>query len=228
MIILERGTIAQEGIGKPDYSKEISLGQIRPGFELKYSQTLLPFLISFSSVASVYSWFKSPLAAGATEHFVDGTTGLDLPYTVSQGYTLSMVSIGIACDQDIEIWLSLKIPPAPVTQRHLCLAQLAGGIPFYIAEVIGFSSAIFDPTASLSFDFDVDVKNKGGADMEGQVGLYMILEAVGTSSLPPVKTVICKWCGATREVPIEATTIICDACGKLFIVYPLRQPLGVK
>jgi len=225
--IVEQTAYPQEGVGKPDFTREISLGQIRPGFELKYSQTLLAFLVSFSSVASAFGWFKAPLAPAAMVHCVNGTTGVDLPYSTPVGYTLTMISIGIACDQDVDIWLLLRIPPVPAVQRHLCLAKLAGGTPFYVPEVVSFSSATFDPTGSVSFDFDLQVTNIGGANMEGQVGAYMILEAVGTPLLPETKTVKCKWCGATKEVPIVATDIICDACGKMFIVYPLRQPRGV-
>ncbi len=221
-------TVEQRGVGKPDYSKEISAGQIRPGFELKYSQTLLVFLIMFSSVASAYSWAKDPLAAGATVSLVDGMTGDDLPYTVPLGYTLAMISAGIVCNQDIEVWQLLKVPPIPIAMRELCLTQLAGGTPFYLPEVVAFSSALFDPLGSISFDYDVQVTNKGEADMEGMMGLYMILEKVGSPLLPPTKTVRCKWCGATKEMPIEASTIICDECGKLFIVYPLRQPKGMS
>lgn len=221
-------TVEQRGIGKPDYSREISAGQIRPGFELKYNQTLLAFLVSFSGVPSAFSWFKDPLAPEATAHCVNGATGLDLPYSTPVGYTLTMVSGGATFDQDADIWLLLRIPPLPVAQRHLCLTKLAGGTPFYVPEVVSFSSATFDPTGSVSFDFDLQVTNKGGGNLEGQVGAYMILEKVGSPLLPPVKTVKCKWCGATKEVPNEATTIICDACGKMFIVYPLRQQRGVK
>ncbi|GAI99993.1 unnamed protein product, partial [marine sediment metagenome] len=67
----------------------------------------------------------------------------------------------------------------------------------------------------------------GGAAMEGQLGAYMILEVVGTKPLPATKTVTCKWCGVTKMVPRETTNVICDACGKLTIVYPLQQFRGV-
>jgi len=61
MRVVERQTIPQEGTGKLDYSKEVALGEIRPGFELKWNQTLLAFLITFSRIPSAYSWVKQPL-----------------------------------------------------------------------------------------------------------------------------------------------------------------------
>lgn len=215
-------TVEERGIGRPDYTREVSVGEIRPGFSLKYNQTLLAFVVSFSDIPSAFSWVKGPLAPGDMEHCVNGATGIDLPYSIPVGYTLTMVSGGATCDQDLEMWMLLKIPPIPVAQRHLCLVKLTGGTPFYVPEVISFSSSTFDPTGSLSFDFDLQVTNTGGANLEGQVGAYMILEAVGTPPIPKLKTVKCKWCDATKEVPKESTVIKCDSCGTLFIVYPLR------
>jgi len=210
-------TVAARGIGKPDYSREISAGQFRPGLTLKYLQTLRPFLVGFSAVASAFSWIKSPLAAGATAHYVDGETGLDLPVLTDKGYTLTLLSVGISCNQDIECWLSLGYSPFAIL-RHLGAGHIAGGIPYYQPEVVGFTSAFFDPTGATPFYFDLTVYNAGLAAMEGQLGMYMIYEAVGTSPRPIVKTVKCKWCGATKEVPRETTNIICDECGQLFIV----------
>ena len=220
--------VETRGVGKPDYSREVASGQFRPGYALKYNQTLLAFLVSFSGVASIFSWFKAPLAAGAMVHCVNGTTGIDLPYSTPVGYTLTMISIGIACDQDVEVWLLLRMPPIPGVWRHLCLSKLAAGTPFYLPEVVQFSSATFDTTGSVPFDFDLQVTNLGGAAMEGQVGAYMILEAVGTPPLPLTKTVKCKWCGHEFDVPSKETVITCPKCGELFIVYPLRQPKGLK
>lgn len=303
MIIVERGAYPQEGIGKPDYTRGIAFGEVRPGFTLKYNQTLLAFLITFSHIASAYSWVRDPLppngshtagvsatvmtdaaasfipslpplaigligmtirnvtdgsegvitantattitvdalAGGATNqwntndvysivaHLVNGMDDGFLPYSVLAGYTLTMISAGVTLNQDTEVWQLLKMvmPPFPPAQRELCLTQLAGGRPFYVPEVVAFSSALFDPTASLAFDYDIQVNNLGGAAMEGQIGAYMILETVGTPPFPTTKTVKCKWCGATKEVPIETTNVICDKCGQLTIVYPLWQPKGV-
>jgi len=224
MKVTQTITVEQRGIGKPDYSREIDHGLTRPGFKLQYQQSLVTFLVTYSSVASAYAWVKPPLAAGATDHLMDGVTGLDMPYSVSQGYTLTMISIGIACNQDLELWQLLRVSPIPIGQRSLCLAQLSGGQPFYVPEVVAFSSKYFDPTASLAFDYDIQVTNKGGAAMEGQIGVYMFLEKVGSPPWPTTKTVRCKWCGATREVPIETTNVICDKCGQLTIVYVSQKP----
>jgi len=216
-------TVEERGVGRPDYTREISSGEIRPGYSLKYNQTLLAFVVSFSGVPSSFSWFKAALATGAMEHCVNGATGLDLPYTIPTGYILTMVSGGATLDQDVEIWLLLQIPPIPIAQRHLCFAKLAGGTPFYVPEVISFSSAPFDPTGSLSFGLDLQVTNLGGANMEGQVGVYMILEEVGTPPLPKTKTVKCKHCGHKQTVSIEVTQEVCPKCGGLTIYYSMAK-----
>ncbi len=41
MIIVETGAYPQEGVGKPDYSREVSAGRERAGISLKYNQQLL-------------------------------------------------------------------------------------------------------------------------------------------------------------------------------------------
>ncbi len=181
--IVSTYAVAQKGIGRPDYSKEIALGEVRPGFTLKYNQTLLPFLITFSRIASAYSWVKDPLppngthtaiasatvmtdaaasfippvpplatglvgmtirnipdgssgeiidntattvtvaalTGGATNQWntndvyaivaplVNGTDDEYLPYSVLVGYTLAMISIGVTCNQDLELWQLLRV-----------------------------------------------------------------------------------------------------------------------
>lgn len=217
------GTIATTGVGKPDYSREVSSGRVRPGLEVKYNQTLLPFLVGFSAIPSpIFPWMQAPLAPGATAHYIDGTTGLALPYNVLQGYTITAISSGVVCTQDVEIWMYIA------GFRHLCTAVVAGGTPYYVPEVVGFTSAQWDPTGATPFPFDLQITNNGGADLEGTMGVYMILEAVSTAPFPMVKTVKCKGCDATKQVPIETTEVICDNCGQLTRYYRLVPPKGGK
>ncbi|GAI40842.1 unnamed protein product, partial [marine sediment metagenome] len=43
-------TVETRGVGKPDYSKEISLGKVRPGLTLKFNQGLRIFGRVFTAV----------------------------------------------------------------------------------------------------------------------------------------------------------------------------------
>ncbi|GAI90377.1 unnamed protein product, partial [marine sediment metagenome] len=100
MIIVERGAYPQEGIGKPDYTKEISLGRERPGISLKHNQSLKNFILVFSSIASPYDWVTGLLAPGASSHLIDADTGEAMPYTVPQGYTLAGISLTYSLSED--------------------------------------------------------------------------------------------------------------------------------
>lgn len=234
MLVVKSGVAVQRGIGKPDYSREIALGQTRPGFELKYNQTLLIFVLAFSSVilpGNPFAWMKDSLAIGATAHLIDAATGDVLPYTINPGYKLTMVSVGYCFDQDMESWQWLAMPPVAMGGtlfREACAAQLQGGIPLYLPEVVAFSSEMIDPTFTIPMDYDLDITNLGDAVMQGEAWFYYILEAVGTPALPPTKEVTCKHCGGKKTVPIETTQVICDNCGKLTIYRPLHQLRGRK
>lgn len=220
-------TVEAKGIGKPDYSRHISSGFTRPGFVLQYNQTLLIFVITFSSVPAFYGWVFPPLAVGATASLINAATNLPLPYSILPGYKLTMVSVGLNFDQDSETWQYIGWPSYGIPlQREACAAQLSGGLPLYLPEVVAFESSMLDPTATIPLDYDLRVTNLGTAIMQGEAWMYYILEAVSTTPLPPLKDVKCKWCGALKTVPIETVHVICDKCGKLTIVRPLLQLKG--
>jgi len=225
-------TVAERGVGKPDYSRHVSSGYTRPGFTLEYNQTLLIFVLAFSSVilpGNPFPWMLPSLAIGATEHLINAATGAALPYTINPGYKLTMVSVGYCFDQDMESWQWLAIPTVAMGGtlfREACAAQLQAGIPLYLPEVVAFSSEMIDPTFTIPMDYDLDISNVGGAVMQGEAWFYYILEAVGTPPLPPVKEVVCKHCGNKTTVPTEQTMVICSKCGKLTMYRPLAQLKG--
>ncbi len=217
MIILERGTIAQEGIGKPDYSKEISLGRERPGITLKYSQSLKIFGVAFSSIPSPMPTLKSALAAGAMEHLVDFETGLDMPYTIPQGYTMTALSGAMSFSQDAIVRVFYD------TYMVSHLGAPAGGGVLYVAEILGWGTYLLDPLGASSHIYDVQLTNQGGDNLEGSGSVLAILEAVGTEPLPTTKTVKCKFCGHEETVPRETTEWICPNCSKLNLYYNLSR-----
>lgn len=213
-------TVPIGGIGKPDYSKEISLGRTRPGLTLKFNQGLKIFGRVFTAIPSPYSNVTSPLAPGETVHFIDSETGLELPFLVLAGYTLSSVSAGSTFNRDAMMWgyfegylrTSLGIP--------------AGGTILYESEVVALGTTILDPGGVSAHLVDFQITNKGSGNLEGGIAIYGILEAVGTPPLPTTKVVRCKFCGHEETVPQETTNWICPECDKLNIYYSLANFRG--
>jgi len=205
-------TVDTRGIGKPDYTLEISLGRVRPGITLKYLQSMLVFGITFSAVPSPYPFIAAPLAIGGSANMVNWSTGLATPYTVRQGYLLQSVQIGCAFTQDfsIEIYFDTLFVGYLVTS--------VSGLPNIWSNVAPFSTATFDPTAATAHTYDLIINNLGGAAMSGSMSLYVIEEKVGTPPSPTTKTVKCKFCGHEWTVPTGKTlSIKCPKCDKLNI-----------
>lgn len=200
--------VTKTGTGKPDYSKEISLGRERPGLTLKYGQTLKIFGLVFSALPSPLSWVKPLLASLATEHLVDWETGLAMPFSVPQGYSLTVVQGSHGFSQDAILRLfydtvladSFGVPP--------------GGMSVYVAEIMGWTTLLLDPTAAAAHLYDIQITNQGGASIEGAGSLIAILEAVGTEPLPTTKTVKCKFCGHEWAVSKTITLVKCPNCGE--------------
>lgn len=220
MFIVESEAYPQEGVGKPDYSRLIHAGRQRAGIQLEYNQSLKLFFVIFTSVASVFAWIKAPLAPGAMGHLVDAETDFDMPYTLPEGYTISLVQDSFGFKEDAEVWILYHA--APIAQ----LSVSAGGLELYRNRVIPFSSSILDPHALAAHPIDIQVTNQGLGNLEGSFAVAAIIEAVGTKPLPTIKTVRCKHCGHQWDVPVETTELICPECGKLTMVYNLRQFRG--
>lgn len=212
-------TVPVKGIGKPDYSKEVSSARERRGLRLEYLQTLKIFTIVFTTeyLVTPYDWVKAPLAPGASASLIDSETGDPMPFTVPLGYIATLIDFGSGLTEDAIMWTYMSgflISNAGV---------YPGGNTYYENRIQAISTAVIDPTGVLSPQIELRITNLGAGSLEGQIGMTGYLEAVGTQPLPLVKTVRCKWCGHKHTVPNETTNIICPQCGKLFIVYDLTK-----
>ena len=280
--------VAERGIGKPDYSKEISSGRERAGLTLAYKQTLEIWGIVFTAVytgthtdvphatimtdaaalfivdsllgltivnvsdgssgiiiantantvtvvaltggfanvwntgdiytiPSPFAWVQPPLAPGAMAHYVDNQTGLALPFTVPQGYTLALIAGGGGFTEDAIGWVYFD--------GYLAMSGgiMAGGQLNHENRVVAISTATLDPTGANAHTVDIQVTNRGAGNLEGGVEWTGILEAVGTPPLPATKTVRCKWCGYEQPVPRETTHVTCPKCNQLTIYYNLTK-----
>jgi len=280
--------VETRGIGKPDYSKEVSSARERRGLRLAYKQTLQIFGVVFTgiytgahtaaihatimtdaaahftvnalvglpifnvtdgssgiiiantantvtvvaltggvsdqwnpgdiyTIPSPFAWVQPPLAPGATAHYVDNVTGLALPFTVPEGYTLTLIAAGGGFTEDAIAWVYFD--------DYLVMSGgvMAGGQSDYENRVVGITTATIDPTGSASHTLDIQVTNLGAGNLEGGIEWTGILEAVGTPPLPLTKVIRCKWCGHEEPVPWEQTKLICPKCGRLTLVYTTRN-----
>jgi len=219
MRVTKSFTVEQTGIGKPDYSREVSSGLERAGLYLKYNQRLKLFGRSFNIGDVDYPLLPvTPLASGANTHMRDLETNLLLPVTIPAGYTLSMLTIGSTGNQDFMVYSYLD--NALVTS--VLIAMGSGGTD-YVNKMIGFSTSMIDPTGASAHTLDVKIYNRGGGDLYGGVTIDAILEKVGSPPWPTTKECECPYCGNRQRVPIDTSTITCSKCGKVYVVYNLSK-----
>jgi len=281
-----------KGVGKPDYSREVSSGRIRPGLTPHYGQRLKSFGRTFSifnagahtaavnatimtdatafftainamvgfvivnvtdgsygiiiantqntatvaaliggttnqwnpgdvyNIPSPFSYVTGVLAPGASAHLIDSETGLEMPVSIPEGYTMTMISASYSYIQDAILLLFFD---GALIANFGC--PVAGNV-FYIAEVVGHGTALLDPTGSTAHTLDIIVTNIGGANLEGGGSAFGILEEVGSKSLPTTKTIKCKQCGYEKTVPQETIRWICPNCGELNLYYNLSRFRG--
>ncbi len=214
--ILERGTIVQEGVGKPDYTREVFAGRERAGIVLKYNQQFRVFAANWSTGDALYPLVLSnPVASGDSVHLRDSDTDELMPVTIPAGYILTVISIGYSMTEDVFIYAYIDALTVGVS---INLGILGGGLSVYENKLREISTAWYDPTALLPHTLDIIAYNKGGGPLYGGVGILCIQEAIGTPPFPTDKTTVCPFCGHKQTVPITTSVIVCGQCGKTYMV----------
>ena len=213
----ETFVVETRGIGKPDYSREISSGKERAGIALKYNQQFRAFGSEWITAEVEYPWVAGyTIAAGGKRHMRDSDTGGLLPVIIPKGHTLTIISVAYAVTQDIrvqgyidaEFWYGVAIN----------LGVLGGGQASYENKIRELSTTWYDPTAALAHSWDIIVYNEGGGDLYGGAALLCIEEAVGTPPWSTTKDCVCPYCSHKQTEPISATRITCQGCGKEYMV----------
>ncbi len=220
MIILERGTIAQQGVGKPDYTREIFAGKERAGIALAYNQQFRVFASEWISFEAEYPLFAPPviytIPAGGKRHMRDSDTLALLPVTIEAGHALTIISMAYAVTQDIRV--QGYIDGASPLGVAVNLGVLGGGQSSYENKIRELSSTWYDPTAALPHSWDVIIYNEGGGDLYGGAALLCVEELVGTKPFPTTKDCVCPHCSHKQTEPVSATRITCKGCGKEYMV----------
>jgi len=224
-----QGNAVARGIGKPDYTDEVSSGRQRSGISLKYSQQLAIFGLCWTDMVahpSPIPWVKPPLASGAQAHLIDFATGVVVPYVTPAGYTFTMVQKDWTCNEDIEIWLYGSTPSEAdggTLQLIGCPGISPSGDNVYLNPVYTYNSLTLDPASLYSHSWDIVAVNKGAGDMEGGLTFTAIIEAVGTPPFPDTKQCQCPFCHHLQTVKIGTTVIVCANCGKTYFVYDFSK-----
>jgi hypothetical protein len=216
----ETFTVATRGYGKSDYSREVSLGQVRPGISLKYNQQLVAFAICLTDVVPMpypIPWVKAPLASGATIGLYDISTGLTGAYSIGAGYALSIIEIREGSNQDFDSWLYFD---GLLIARP---ASGASGVYDNSANIAQYSTLQLDPTASLPHTVNIQVINRGLGNMRAGITITCLLEAMGTPPFPTEKDTKCPFCDTINHVSVTTTNIKCKKCGNTYIVFDMTR-----
>jgi hypothetical protein len=217
-------TVPTTGIGKPDYTREVSAGRQRSGLSLKYNQQLVIFGLCWTDMIphpSPVPWVKPPLAIAGQAHLIDFATGLAMPYSTLAGYTITMVQKDWTCSEDLELWLYYD------TLLAACPGISPGGANVYINPVFTYSSATLDPAAALPHTWDILAVNRGGGLLEGGIVVATIVEAVGTPPFPDTKQCRCPFCNHLQTVKVGTTVIVCAKCGETYYVQDFSKIRGL-
>lgn len=216
-------SVPVKGVGKPDYSKEISVGKERAGVYLKYNQRIRLFSGNWNIIDADYPLPDTGIAAGALEHLIDSDTRMPLPGIIPVGFSLTIIAMGFAISQDaffqayfehLGVWTSYN------------MGLGSSGFAVYQNRLRDLSTTWFDPNAALAHNFDIKIYNRGGGTLYGGVGIWSIMEAVGTPDWPTTKICRCPYCGHHQTVAVIETKITCDSCGKPYLVTNFSSGAG--
>ena len=218
------------GIGKTDYSDEVSVGQFLLGIGIKATDTTVQILYHASDrgAYSPLPFEHAPVMPGCVAHAVDPTTGLSYPLTWPAGYSLRLISY----------WWYYSEPV--IGSWHVSFYGLTGTMDrfffgewgsktkaqWYEHDVQSFDTRFFDPNSQYPFSFDIRARNVGDRPLSCEVDVIGILRAVSTKPLPNVKTCKCKFCGFEKEVAWETQKMVCDRCGMTNLYYVMRKPVA--
>lgn len=207
-------TVEQTGVGKPDYSREVSSAIQRAGVLLGYLDSVAALGAVFTDqVAHPYSlvYVLPSLAPGDTAHLIDEATGA-ATLTTPAGYAANLLQYEWTNSEDFESWIWLD------GLLLACPAISPSGDNQGWNMVIPVSSLMVDVTASSSHEWDITVINRGGANLEGGIDFVFLLEPWGTEPLSATKDCHCPFCHHIQTVATGTVRIICTKCGKLYIV----------
>jgi len=196
---------APEKAGVPDYQEGVHRGAVAHRIVLNDNESLRVFAVLLTDLALVLPHAKAPLGSGLMSHFVDMTTGIDMPFTVPIDYTLSVFYFWWSFDQptrtrifyDTAHWIEILEDAYRTHYEHDIL-------PDYDP---------LDPTGLAAHDWDMQVTNEGTADTMGYSVMWAKLIDLRSPPFPETKEVRCPYCDYRHEVDRRLGKVVCPKCG---------------
>ena len=167
-------SVPMRGIGKPDYSTNVSSGKYRPGMLLGADQALSQLIIVCQNrvvVPYVFPWFKNPVGIGGSITHVNSSTGFNT-LSVPAGYAISLLEQSLSFDQDSELWLYFDGILVGL------LLEAVGGSHIYASHIVGITSRILDPYGLAPHTVALESINCGGGVMKGGSQSVFLIEAI--------------------------------------------------
>ena len=164
-------TVAQKGVGKPDYSREvtkITRGETYPQFEPRAeTEKYKIFIAVFIPGAPAPN---VPLAIGATAHYIDIETNLPTPYDSPAGYIADFREWFFNLDGRVSFTLVLDGIPMfyMIPDTLICIHEYE--------QVVWGKTSLFDPDALLPHTWDFAITNLDDHEITGSVHTALVLE----------------------------------------------------
>jgi len=204
-------TVERWGTGRPDYSKyvhEALRTKTIKEYDLKPNEKFKAFNLVCDEKTSAFPWVKGLLPPGEEWHLIDVETGLEMPYTIPQGYDFKWLILFGNSNQP-------SIGYSYTDGQLDSTIQLVDFSVYHKQEVNISLIEPIDPTFSSSHTYDLTIKNLGNTSARGNAYLLCVLKRVHS---PEIKTkdVKCGKCGyIKRGVPLSLTKWKCERCGAL-------------
>lgn len=210
------------GKGMPDYSQNVERALTRKRLVLEYNQATKIFIISWSDQASPYSWIQSPMESEQSAWLIDAGTGLPMPFTVPQGYVLSIIYAEIAT---LRLFRMRSFIDGYMAWEAFAPPAISAPI-YYEQEVYAIGTDFIDPTGASAHTLGYNVYNYPYSPIGSETRAYglaaivAILEAVSTPEITS-KMVKCKFCNATAEVDYDVGKWTCPSGHQnLYLILP--------
>lgn len=179
---LKTGSFARSYKANTEIRPTVQSNEVIKTFSLTVDTS--PALVPGTLLPAIYAGpsFHAPIAAGVTEPLVDISTGLDMPYTIPQGYILEAFSSLGNFTRNWTLRGYYEVPAGTGIYNHTFVIPIsARGNVNWVLNINAISTEVLDPTGAPAGGRGVvfTVTNDDAADtMTGEFDIIMILRKV--------------------------------------------------